>query len=160
MKEDIKKLINQLTSENGITRQIARHKLVEIGSPAIDYLIELQYSSDHKTRWEAIKAIGQIADPESIPILINSLEDDKFDVRWLAAEGLIEVGKDSIKPLVNNFIQNVDSDYLQEGVHHVLKELQRRNQFEDKYGLIKALEESLADEKLILAAEKLVYDKS
>jgi hypothetical protein len=81
-------------------------------------------------------------------------------VRWLAAEGLIEVGKDSIKPLVNNFIQNVDSDYLQEGVHHVLKELQRRNQFEDKYGLIKALEESLADEKLILAAEKLVYDKS
>lgn len=160
MSEEIKKLIEELTGENGIVRQKARHKLVQLGSPAIDYLIELQYSENHKARWEAIKAIGQIADPESIPILINSLEDEKFDVRWLAAEGLIEVGKDSVKPLVNNFLQNVDSEYLQEGVHHVLKELFRRGEYEDKSGLIAALEDSLADEKLIIAAENLLYDKN
>jgi len=159
MDAEIKKLINALTGENGIERQKARHKLVKMGPPAIDYLIELQYSPNHKARWEAMKAIGQIADPESIPILINSLEDEKFDVRWLAAEGLIEIGNTVVKPLVNNFLENVDSEYLQEGVHHVLKELQRRGEYQDKTGLIKVLEESLAEEKLIVAAENLVYDK-
>ena len=57
MSKEIKKLIDDLTGNNGIARQKARHQLVKIGEPAIDYLIELQYSSNHKARWEAIKAI-------------------------------------------------------------------------------------------------------
>jgi HEAT repeat protein len=154
MESEIKKLIEDMTGDNGIARQKAWHRLVKIGEPAIDYLIELQYSKNHKARWEAIKAIGQINDPETIPILINSLEDDKFDVRWLAAEGLIDLGKDVVKPLLNTFSQDIDSEYLREGVHHILKELERRDEFDDKTEIIPALEETNLNEKVIITVEK------
>lgn len=159
MSKEIKKLIDDLTGDNGIARQKARHQLVKIGEPAIDYLIELQYSSNHKARWEAIKAIGQISDPETIPILINSLEDDKFDVRWLAAEGLIELGSDVVRPLIQLFLQDIDSEYMREGVHHVLKELERQEIFDDETGIIPALEDPVWDEKLIIAVEKFVNSR-
>lgn len=156
MSDDIKKLINLLSGEDGIARQKARHQLVEIGEPAIDYLIELQYSSNHQARWEAIKAIGQIGSDEAIPVLINSLEDSKFDVRWLAAEGLIEIGKSAIKPVVNAFLENHDSAFIKEGLHHVLKEMKREGKFADQYDLINSLEDTYEEEKAIIASEKTV----
>lgn len=157
MKNEIKKLIEDLTGENGIARQKARHKLVAIGEPAIEFLLELQNSTNHQARWEAIKAIAQISDPESIPILINSLDDPKFDVRWLAAEGLIEIGRKSIKPLVEALLENIESEFYKEGVHHVLKELHRRREYKDEAKLIHALEEAFSEEKLIIAAEEVVH---
>ena len=153
--EEIKKFIDDLSSDNGIKRQKARNELVKIGEPAIDYLIELQFAPQHHTRWEAIKALSQIAEPDSIPLLINSLEDEKFDVRWLAAEGLINIGKDSIKPLVITLLENTDSEYLREGVHHVLKDLQLEGKYPDENNVLEALE-SYNEEKIIIAAESLL----
>ena len=140
MSSRIEELIIDLSNTDGIKRQKARYELVKMGNPALDYLVELQNSEKHLARWEAVKAISEIGSKVSIPILINALEDEEFDVRWLAAEGLIEIGHDSVYPLLKTFISNKDSVHLKEGVHHVLKGLEIRGLYEDKFDIIKALE--------------------
>ncbi len=140
MEDSINKLINDLKSKDGIKRQKARVELVEIGDSAIDDLKELLESKKHRTRWEAIKAIGEIGSTNSIPVLINFLENEKFDIRWLAAEGLIKIGQPSIKPLVSALLKDFRSTYLREATHHVLKDLKVKNKYTDTSGVIPALE--------------------
>jgi HEAT repeat protein len=148
MASKIEELIKELSNKNGIIRQKARYELVRMGNPALDYLLELQSSEKHLARWESVKAISEIGSKSSIPILINALEDEEFDVRWLAAEGLIEIGHDSVYPLLKAYISNKDSVHLKEGLHHVLKGLEIRGLYDDKYGIIEALESFTTPVKL------------
>jgi len=107
-------------------------------------------------RWEAIKTLSQIAAPESIPVLIKALENDDFDVRWMAAEGLIDIGKQSIKPLLKALSRNEDSNYLLEGAHHILKGLEFKKIFKDDDGLIKKLENYNMHPEIAVFAEELL----
>ncbi len=159
MSNKIKELIKKLANPNGIIRQKARYELVKLGNPAFDYLLEMQSSEKHLTRWEAVKAISEIGRKDSIPILINALEDEEFDVRWLAAEGLIDIGHDSVFPLLKSFIANKDSVHLKEGLHHVLKGLEIRGLYEDKHEIIKALETFDAPVKIQLKILDLIKDE-
>lgn len=154
--EKIKELIKSFYSEDGIQRAKARYEIVKIGKPAIEYLIGLQYSPKVWVRWEAIKTLSQIADSESIPILINALENQDLDVRWLAAEGLIEIGKDSLKPVLASLISSGNSKYLLEGAHHVLKGLQFKKIFSDDEGIIKKLEQTNLRPGVVFAAKELL----
>ncbi len=159
MSETIVELIKDLSDPDGIKRQKARYALVKMGNPALDSLAELHDSQKHLARWEAIKAISEIGTTASIPILINALEDEEFDVRWLAAEGLIEIGHSSVYPLLKAYISNGDSIHLKEGVHHVLKGLDIRGLFEDKYEIIQALETFTAPVKLKLKIINMLKDE-
>lgn len=159
MSKSIEELINDLANPNGIIRQKARYELVKMGNPALDYLLELQSSDKHLARWESVKAISEIGSKESIPILINALEDEEFDVRWLAAEGLIDIGHSSVYPLLKSFISNKDSVHIKEGVHHVLKGLEMRGLYNDKYEIIKALESFTAPVQLELKVISMLKDE-
>lgn len=159
MTATIENLINNLSNTNGIIRQKARYELVKIGNSALDFLLELQRSNKHLSRWEAIKAISEIGSKDAIPILINAMEDEEFDVRWLAAEGLIDIGHSSVYPLLKAFISDKDSIYLKEGVHHVLKGLELRRKFYDKYEIIKALESFAARTTLELKVISMLTDE-
>lgn len=156
MENRIPELIKKLSSENSIDRIRARYELVKLGKPAIEYLIGLQYLNNDHVRWEAIKTLSQIAHPDAIPILINALENDRFDVRWLAAEGLIEIGKASIKPLLETLEVQQDSKFFREGVHHVLRALKSKNLFKDEYQIIKMLGDPNASSILAITAQKIL----
>jgi hypothetical protein len=119
-------LIDALHSKDGEERQRARLSLVSLGSEAVDPLIELLPDPDHEVRWEAAKALGEIADPRSAPALVEILEDAGFDIRWLAAEALIAIGKAGLEPLLETLIIKADSLYLREGAHHVMNDLSHR----------------------------------
>ena len=160
MSKSIEELINDLANPNGIIRQKARYELVKIGSPALDYLLELQSSVKHLVRWEAVKAISEIGSSETIPILTNALEDEEFDVRWLAAEGLIDIGNTSVYPLLKTFISNKESIHLKEGIHHVLKGLETRGLFDDKYGIIDAFESSIAPVEIEIKIINMLKEES
>lgn len=58
----IESLIGELASRDGTVRQRARAELVQIGVPAIGALNEAAVSRDSQLRWEAVKALAQIAD--------------------------------------------------------------------------------------------------
>lgn len=124
---DIPALIATLAGNDGLERQRARESLVDIGKPAVAALIEVLAAPDsnYHTRWEAAKALSDLEDPEAASVLVNALEDEDFGVRWLAAEGLIAMGRDGLAPLLEALVKRSDSASLREGAHHVLRMLNK-----------------------------------
>jgi len=121
----ISSLIAAFASEEGLVRETARQRLVHLGRPAVRPLMKALAGGDTQTRWEAAKALGYLADPDAAPALVRALQDEEFGVRWLAAEGLILLGHDGLKPLLRALIERSDSVWLRQGAHHVLRALSK-----------------------------------
>jgi HEAT repeat protein len=120
---EFKKLLEALLSEKGTERKKARKALVANGKKSLPYLKEFIHHPKHFYRWEAMKTMEEIADPESIPIFIEALEDDESDIRWIAAQGLIKIGKLSLQPLLKAIVEKPDSIFVLSSAHHVLHDL-------------------------------------
>jgi sporulation protein YlmC with PRC-barrel domain len=138
--ESVSAMIADLARDVPLVRVSARESLVAIGGPAVPALIEALGDSNKHVRWEAAKALSQIGDPSAAEALVRTLEDELFGVRWLAAEGLIAVRREGLKPLLQALIQRSDSDWLRQGAHHVLHELARTG-FEEVRPVLAALED-------------------
>jgi HEAT repeat protein len=113
-------LIADLSSHDGAVRQQARKSLVAMGSRSVVSLLQLLEDPKHQVRWEAAKALSDISDPMAASGLVAALEDESFGVRWLAADGLIAMGRDALPPLLEVLKEDGDSLWLREGAHHVL----------------------------------------
>ncbi len=118
--QTIEGLIMVFSSDNGSARREARQSLVAIGSPAVPSLIEALKQKDDNVRRGAVRTLSEIGGPEVAPALIKTLEDEEFDIRWMAAEGLIELGMDGLKALLQALIDDGNSPLLLEGAHHVI----------------------------------------
>jgi len=136
---EMKQLIGTLCSNNGQERQKARSALVEKGNKSIDFLMELLNSPKHIYRWEAIKTIEEINAPQSIPIFLDALEDEKSDIRWIAAEGLINMGKLSVEPLLKRLLEKSEVVFVLEGAHHVFIDLKKNKMLPDDFPIDKLL---------------------
>jgi HEAT repeat protein len=122
-KPSMETLIKTLSSLKDKPREGARHALVAMGKPAVPSLIKALKSKNALMRWEAAKALGEIGDPETAPVLVEALEHDDFDVRWLAAEGLVKMNIKGLKPLLQALEHRGDSVWLRESAHHVFHDL-------------------------------------
>jgi hypothetical protein len=141
--EIIAKLINDLRqTENTVSRIEAKNKLEKMGRETLPYLHKLLEVEDNLLRREVAKIMGYIADKSSIPDFILLLDDSDNGIRWIAAEGLVHIGRESIIPLLRSIIDNQQGTYfLKTGAHHVFKSL-----FNDEEKIkFKALMRSLQD---------------
>jgi len=98
----VKFIKGSLDTKNFSKKLSARTSLVKMGKTIISQMHKLLDSENDSLRMEAAKIIELIADRRSIPLLINLLDDPKFDIRWIAAEGLIKIGRRSILPLLKS----------------------------------------------------------
>jgi HEAT repeat protein len=118
----IQQQIDALADTDVIARDRARHALVRLGQAAVRPLMQALDSSDEIVRWEATKALGELADPAAAPALIAALDDQRFAVRWLAAEGLIALKEAGVVALLEALMAaSWDNVWLREGAHHVLR---------------------------------------
>jgi HEAT repeat protein len=150
----LRSLVNLLTSNDGFVRTCSRNSLIKIGSEAVPVLVEALVSKEVLKRWEAIKALSRIGDPLALNSLVVAMDDKVFDVRWVAAEGLIAIGNQSVEPLLDLIIKQPDSIRLREGVHHVLYALNKEQPNEILKPVIDALESPEASLQIPWAAEK------
>ncbi|MFC2000394.1 HEAT repeat domain-containing protein [Chloroflexota bacterium] len=123
----IASLIADFAKEDGVSPAKARESLVAIGRPAVPFLIEVLTDDNKWVRWEAAKALSQIADPAAAAAMAKALEDKVFGVRWLAAEGLIAMVHQGLPALLQALIDRSESVWLREGAHHVLHDLARED---------------------------------
>ncbi len=119
----VETLIKTLSSRDDKAREGARHTLVAMGKAAVPALGEALKNKNSLMKWEAAKALSEVADPETAPVLVKALEDEEFDVRWLAAEGLIKMNIKGLKPLLEALEHQGESVLLLEGAHHVFHDL-------------------------------------
>jgi HEAT repeat protein len=153
-KEEIEGWLAALRDREGLTRERAREHLVSLGQSATPLLLPLLSDRDAQTRWEAAKALSEIADPAAIPSLIATLEDEDTDVRWLAAEGLVAIGPPTARPLLRALIDRVKSVSVREGTHHVLRELRETAIGDDIADVYAALSKTYSNAQVVDVAEK------
>jgi HEAT repeat protein len=120
-------------------RRKARLALVNIGEPAIDFLAEFAAHPDWKIRWEAIRALAQMRNPDTSAILINALDDEYEGIRWLAAEGIIMLGREGLIALLQALTSYKLTILLREGAYHVLKQMAIRYKLPNMEELIHGL---------------------
>jgi HEAT repeat protein len=119
----IDRLIESLSSKDGMERQRARTMLVQIGDPALESLIELLEDERQIARWEAARTLAALHDVRAAPALVRALEDEDGDVRWLAADALIGLQGLALAPLLEALAQPSTSVQLREGAHHVISRM-------------------------------------
>jgi hypothetical protein len=83
-------------------------------------MYKLLDTKDYTLKKEAGKIIEQIPDKGSIPVLLNLISnDDDSGMRWIAAEGLVKIGRDSIVPLLKALVKCSTTYYIEQAAHHV-----------------------------------------
>jgi HEAT repeat protein len=134
--------ISELANKSGFARVDARDHLVSMKEKAVPYLTEALKSDNQGMRWDASQS------------LINALEDKMFDVRWIAAEGIIAIGRKALIPLLSALTKRGDSLWLREGAHHVIHDLMRED-LKAVFGpVLDAIEKPEGKLAVPLAAEK------
>jgi len=119
----LESLVGALASHDVATRQNARRALVSIGERAASLLIKALQDRQDQVRWEAAKALVDIASPKAAPALVATLQDGEGGIRWVAAEALIALGPDAVKPLAQGLVDYPGSPFIRAGAHHILHEL-------------------------------------
>ncbi|MBM4461825.1 MAG: HEAT repeat domain-containing protein [Chloroflexi bacterium] len=152
----IPRLIGGMDCADVETCQKARLSLVSIGKPAVGPLIEALRSRKLWVRWEAAKALGQIADPVAAEALVGALRDKEFAVRWLAAEALIGLGRDALKPLLAELMKHADAQWLRQGAYLVLRTLAQRSLRATVQPVLDALDGVQPGIEVPLAARKVL----
>jgi len=150
--------ISELANKSGFARVDARDYLVSMKEKAVPQLTEALESDNQWVRWEAAKALSKIGDPVAAQSLINALEDKMFDVRWIAAEGIIAIGRKALIPLLSALTKRGDSLWLREGAHHVIHDLMRED-LKAVFGpVLDAIEKPEGKLAVPLAAEKALTE--
>jgi HEAT repeat protein len=122
--DNITNLILELLDKKNFSLKIdARNTLVSMGKKILPQLHSVLSTESDNLRKEVVKIVELIADPKSIPILITLLDDTVFDIRWIATEGLIKIGRKSIVPLLKSIRDGKSSYFLDKRAHHVLENL-------------------------------------
>jgi HEAT repeat protein len=99
-----------------------------MGKTIIPKLHRLLNSENALLRMEAAKIVELIADRRSIPFLINLLDDKEFEIRWIAVEGLIKIGRRAILPLLKSIRDGKSTFIFNKGAHHVLLSLLKEDE--------------------------------
>jgi hypothetical protein len=122
--DDLEELINESLDSKDFSRKLsARETLVKMGKKILPQMHKLLNSENDSLCLEAAKIVELIADRRSIPFLIGLLDDTIFDMRWIAAEGLIKIGRPSICPLLKSVRDGKSSLIFNRGTHHILLSL-------------------------------------
>jgi HEAT repeat protein len=120
----------------------ARRDLAGMGKSILPQMHILVESENRLLRMEAVKIVELIASRKSIPVLINLLDDKEFEIRWIAAEGLIKIGRRSILPLLKSIRDGKSSFLRNKGAHHVLVGLLNENEKDKLMSLLLSLDDS------------------
>lgn len=123
--------VDALASRHWADRHDARTRLARLGDAAVAPVTALLGDPREQVRWEAAKTLSDMASPKAAPALVRALTDeDSFGVRWVAAEGLVKLGRDALEPLFLALMVRPRSVYLRVGAHHVLIAARRRGDAE------------------------------
>jgi HEAT repeat protein len=139
--DNLVKLVNELIDDKNFPdKHNARIALVKLGKPIIPYMHRLLSSEDSVIRMEAAKVVELIADKRSIHLLIGLLEDEETGIRWIAAEGLVNIGRPSILPLLRSIRDGKNPVFLYRGAHHVLNGLLNEEEKKNQETLLLSLD--------------------
>lgn len=94
--------------------------LANLGHLAVPALIEAGRSSSAWMRWHSIRALAEIRDARSFPVLVNALRDNDHSVAWMAAKGLAPFGRECVEPVLHLLTGAPLTPWLRETASYIL----------------------------------------
>ena len=159
--ENVDQLVEDLGSKNAGARLKARAAIVRMGPAAVPPLLDALDARQQHVRWEAAKALAEIADPAAAERLVEALGDKDTDVRWVVGEALIALGHDALEPLLTILETSDLPNGVRQGAHHVLHDLAKRRDLGSLLTpVLKAFEEPEPDVAVPLAAAEALRDRN
>ena len=127
-----------LKAKNYRERTEAHRSLHKKGREIADQLMALTSSPNFQVRKEATKLLEEISDPESIHTLIELLNDPESEIRWIASEGLIKIGRSTIEPLLQKLMAGENLTFKL-SAYNVFQHLFTKKEETDLDSLLKSL---------------------
>ncbi len=157
LQPEVRELLPGLMEESTVKRKEARLALEKKGETVLDDLYYLLETKNHQLRWEAAKVLEEVASPKSIPVLIKLMHDSETEFRWMAAEGLRKIGRESIPAVLQLVEKDGQSHQIRMGAHHVLNALYTDQEKQQQENLMDALinQKELGETAPAWAAEAL-----
>jgi HEAT repeat protein len=152
--DDIPSLLEALADTRAAVRMRAREALIERGDEVVAPLVELLQHETFHVRWEAAKALEQMQPPAAVVGLTRALRDEEQDVRWVASDALIAIGRPAIEPLLRALIEHGDSYELCQSARRILQHVEDPDLQEIVEDSVLALGHVGAESDVIPAAEK------
>ena len=125
-RESVAELVEGLASKRPAQREKTRKQIVKIGHAAVIPLLHKLTDPAEHVRWEAAKALAEIADPAAADALVDALGDGSSDVRWVAGEALIALGWEGAKHVLVRLLRQGDSTDFCCNAHQVLSVFAKR----------------------------------
>ena len=86
-------------NDDNINRNV-ENALVKFGNPSVDPLIKLLNNKNLKTSCTAARILGKIGDKKALEPLVEKLKTGDVELKDAALDGLVGIGKPSVKPLI------------------------------------------------------------
>ena len=153
-------LIADLGDESAPVRETAHRRLVSLGAVAVPSLVEALAHLGEYGRAQAAEVLGEIGDPAALPALVQAMQDEKFDVRWLAAKAIVPFGRVGLTALLHALRKHPESLFLRQGAHHVLRNEGQPRWQEPLAPVKRALESPDPEDALPGAVAKALADVS
>ena len=137
----------------------AKQNFIKQGKEILPVMHKLMTSKYKVIRKEAIKIVRKIAHKSSIPAAIRMLKDPESEIRWIAAEALIKIGRISIKPVLEALLISGESYFMRQGAHHVLRALIEEEDPKELRQLIKVIRHGSETPEKIPVKAAMVLEK-
>ncbi len=137
---DIDSLVSELNCDIRIKCLNARRALEGKGQVAVPSLVMALQRGLGMAPMHAAKALGNIGGAVAIQALVEALGDDDSGLRWAVAEALIASENESVKPVLIGLIANNNSQFVREGAHQVLSDIEEEPMKSVLAPVVKALE--------------------
>lgn len=85
-----------LADEDSLTAGLAANALGLIGAPSVPALLEVMGNAPTGVRILALRALAEIRDHRSIPMMMKCLSEDSAVLQYWAQEGLTRLGLDMV----------------------------------------------------------------
>lgn len=118
--EEIKELIQKFSCTAPAECDAIRTILMRIGTPAVPALVEVFKTRELDEKIQAAKTLAAIGEKQSLIMLIESLRNDDFEIRYAAIQGLPSAGEKAVIPIMRGIIDYGNETYFRAGVHAVL----------------------------------------
>lgn len=86
------RLIDLLESDDRLLARLCADALGALGAAAVPGLLEVMQDGPQAARLEAVRALAEIGDQRSIPVLFHALDDDSALIEYWAEKGLEDMG--------------------------------------------------------------------
>ncbi|MEZ4502894.1 MAG: HEAT repeat domain-containing protein [Dehalococcoidia bacterium] len=144
-----------LAHKDADVREAAYDALSELGPRVLPALEGPASDKDRDVRWFAYEIASHLEGTAAIPMLLRGLHDGDFSIRWVASNGLISTGPESVRPLLEALVTERPSLSFHSAARRIFTRIDASSPLDEQ---VRRLADALGRETTIVEAGPVAKD--